>query len=108
MTIAVDLHETLNEKPKEFYKLMCDLRAQGNEVVILTSIDYGEPEDRRLNMLKEVGINDKSFEIIKVYQGQKGIPCRDRKIDILIDNDLSMIQNVRHYSPNTICLQYIR
>jgi hypothetical protein len=107
MIIAFDLHETLNERPKEFYEMMVALKEKGHKVVVLTSIDYGEPENRRLEMLKEVGIFDGFDEIIKVYQGEKGIPCRDYKIDILIDNDLSMLKKVREQSPNTICLHYL-
>jgi len=107
MTIAFDLWETLTERPKEFYEMMVALKSKGHKVIVLTSIPPIEPDDARLNMLKEVGIVDNFDEIIKVFNGEKGKPCKEHNIDILIDNDLGMLKNVRELSPNTICLHYL-
>lgn len=114
MKIGIDLDGTLDKYPEKFELLIYEWIRQGNEVHVITGTlnkQLHKAEEGKNKKLKRLNLDIKGIfltvvrgKTIKEVGKRKGLYCREQMIDMMIEDTELYLEEIKNYSPYTLCL----
>jgi len=111
--IAIDIDHTITANPTFFAAFIENQLDGGNEIHVLTGRTSGPEGDRespqdRVEQLAQIGITryTRLVQITRLIQHPdigigKGEYCRNNKIDMIVEDDILYVREIRRISPAT-------